>query len=144
MISACHRAAALRRDARWRAAVLFGLLFTCGCEKPTTGLVTGTVTVDGSPAKSGSIAFIPVDGRSSTAGTEIVDGAYSAQVPFGEAKVEIRVPKVIGERKLYDAPDSPMKSVMAETLPSKYNDASELTLVVQPGENQKDFQLTTK
>jgi hypothetical protein len=124
--------------------MVVSLLLAAGCEEPTTGTVTGTVTVDGAPAKNGSIAFFPVNGKASTAGAEIVDGQYTAEVAFGQSKVEIRVPKVVGERKLYDAPNSPMKSVLAETLPAKYNDASELTLDVQPGENRKDFPLTTK
>jgi hypothetical protein len=124
--------------------MLVGVLLVAGCEEPTTGTVIGSVTVDGAPAKNGSIAFFPMDGKASTAGAEIVDGQYTAEVAFGQSKVEIRVPKVVGERKLYDAPNSPMKSVLAETLPAKYNDASELTLDVQPGENRKDFALTTK
>jgi hypothetical protein len=124
--------------------LLLGLLCVSGCEEPTTGTVNGTVIVDGSPAKSGSIAYFPVDGKSTTAGAEIVEGQYKAEVPFGETKVEIRVPKIVGERKLYDAPNSPVKSVMAESLPARYNDASELTLNVKPGENRKDYNLTTK
>ena len=35
-------------------------------------------------------------------------------------------------------------TLVAETLPPRYNDESELTLEVQPGENQKDYSLTTK
>jgi hypothetical protein len=125
-------------------AVLGGAIFIAGCEEPTTGTVTGMVTVDGAPAERGAIDFFPADGKASTAGAEIVDGQYTAQVAFGQSKVEIRVPKVVGERKLYDAPNSPMKPVMVESLPAKYNDASELTIDVQPGENRKDFVLTTK
>jgi hypothetical protein len=54
------------------------------------------------------------------------------------------VPKVVGERKVYDAPDSPIKSIMAESLPARYNDASELTVNVKRGENRQDFKLTTQ
>jgi hypothetical protein len=126
-------------------AALFVVLAIAGCAEPTTGIVTGTVTVDGSPASEGSsIAFFPIDGKSSTAGAEIIDGKYEATVPLGQVKVEIRVPKVVGQRKLYDTPDSPIKLVMDESLPAKYNDASELTLDVQPGENEQDYDLTTK
>jgi hypothetical protein len=126
------------------AATVWALLAAVGCEEPTRGVVTGTVTVDGAPAKSGSIAFFPVDGKSSTTGAEIADGQYRAEVPFGQQKVEIRVPKKVGEKKLYDTPDSPIKPILAESLPAKYNDATELTLEVKPGENQKDFQLSTR
>jgi hypothetical protein len=120
------------------------VLAIAGCAEPTTGEVTGTITVDGAPAKEGSIAFFPLDRKSSTAGAAIADGKYTATVPLGQAKVEIRVPKVVGQKKLYDTPDSPIKPLMAETLPAKYNDASELTLDVKPGENQQDYDLSTK
>jgi hypothetical protein len=128
----------------WIAATLSALIATGGCEEPTRGIVTGAITVDGAPAKTGSIAFFPLDGKSSTTGGEITDGQYRAEVPFGAQKVEIRVPKKVGEKKLYDTPDSPIKPILAESLPAKYNDSTELTLDVKPGENQKDFQLTTK
>jgi hypothetical protein len=132
------------RHAWSRVAWLAGVLLAAGCEEPTTGTVTGVITVDGAPAKNGSIAFFPMDGKASTAGAGIVDGNYTAQVAFGQSKVEIRVPKVIGERKLYDAPNSPTKSIMAESLPARFNDETELTLDVKPGETQGDFDLKTK
>ena len=125
-------------------ALLIAALLLAGCEKPNVGVVTGTITVDGAPATAGSIAFFPVNGKSSTAGAEIVAGQYTANVPLGTAKVEIRVPKVVGEKKLYDTPDSPTKQLLAESLPPKYNDATQLTLDVQPGENRQDFQLSTR
>jgi hypothetical protein len=120
------------------------LLVAAGCEKPTKGVVSGTVMVDNMPAKSGSIAFFPVDERSTTAGGEIVDGRYEAEVPFGKFKVEVRVPKVVGEKKLYNTPNSPIQPLLEESLPAKYNDETELTIEVVPGENQRDFQLSTR
>jgi hypothetical protein len=133
------------QPAPWgRATTLIGAILIAGCSEPTIGVVTGTITVNGSPAKSGSIAFFPTNGKSSTAGAEVVDGHYTAEVPLGTAKVEIRVPKVVGKKKLYDTPDSPIKEVLAESLPAKYNDQTELTLDVQPGENYQDYKLRTK
>jgi hypothetical protein len=125
------------------AALLLVSLIT-GCAEPTTGTVTGAIKVDGAPAKTGSIAFFPTDGKSRTAGGEIVDGNYTAEVPLGVSKIEIRVPKVVGQKKLYDTPDSPIKPLLAESLPGKYNDATELTLEVRPGENRQDYDLSTK
>jgi hypothetical protein len=125
-------------------AILFTVLTITGCSEPTVGTVSGTVTVDGAPAKSGSIAFFPLDGRSSTSGATIVDGQYTTKVAPGTARVEIHVPKVIGQRKAYDTPDSPMMEIVGEALPAKYHDASELTLDVKPGENRQDYDLTTK
>jgi hypothetical protein len=119
------------------------LLLVTGCADPTIGTVSGTITVDGAPAKMGSIAFFPVDGKSTTSGAEILDGQYTATVPLGMSKVEIRVPKVTGQKILYDTPGA-VKETMTESLPTKYNDASELTLDVKPGENRQDYNLTTK
>lgn len=124
-------------------ACLFAMSLASGCAEPTTGRVSGVVTVDGQPA-TGSIALFPVDGRSPTAGAEIAAGAYEAEAAFGEFRVEIRVPKIVGQKRLYDAPDSPMKSLMEETLPAHYNDQTELRLEIKPGENRQDFNLTTR
>ncbi|MCC6493005.1 MAG: hypothetical protein IT424_08285 [Pirellulales bacterium] len=120
------------------------ICFVLGCAEPTEGLVSGRVTVDGAAPASGSIAFFPADGRSGTAGAAIKDGQYAARVAPGVSKVEIRVSKVVGQKKLYDAPDSPVKPVLAELLPARYNDESELTIDVKLGENEKDWELTTK
>jgi hypothetical protein len=60
---------------------MFAVLVT-GCAESNIGVVNGTITVDGAPAKSGSIAYFPIDRKSSTAGAEIVDGRYTANVPL--------------------------------------------------------------
>src|SRR4029078_13340896 len=69
-----------------RVMLLTVILFT-GCSKSNLGVVTGTISVDGAPAKRGSIAFFPTNRKSSTAGSEIVDGRYTAKVALGTAKV---------------------------------------------------------
>lgn len=139
-----QRANRIQRTPVVQTIMLLSAILISGCAKPNIGVVTGTVIVDGSPAKNGSIAFFPVNRKSSTAGSEILAGRYMAQVPLGAVKVEIRVPKVIGQKKLYETPDSPIKQILAESLPAKYNDQTELTFDVQPGQNLRDFQLTSK
>lgn len=132
---------------QFRIACLLTLLpIVAGCMDggPPMGTVSGAVTVDGEPAKTGSISFFPVDGVSSTAGGEIKDGKYSAEVPPGMSKVEIRVSKAVGEKRLYNTPDSPVQPIMAEVLPAKYNDRTELTFDVQAGSNERDFHLESK
>jgi hypothetical protein len=127
----------------WRLLVL-SIVVALGCSDSNLGVVTGTVKVDGEPAKNGSIAFFPVDGKSSTAGAPIVDGKYTAEVPTGETKIEIRVSKVVGQKRLYETPDSPIQPILAEVLPPRYNNESELSMDVQPGENVKHFDLKSK
>ena len=120
--------------------LFFLLLPAClapGCAEPTEGVVSGTVIVDGEPA-NGSIGFIPVDGLSSTSGAAINDGKYTAIVPLGKMKVQIRANKKVGETRIYNTPDSPIQTILAEVLPKKFNDETELLLDVKPGKNQQD------
>jgi hypothetical protein len=125
-----------------RAAALAGLLAAlAGCAGDNMADVSGTVTVDGTPAERGSVTFIPADGKSPTAGAEIKGGKYAARVPLGTSKVQVRVPKVAGKKKLYNTPDSPVQEVLEESLPAKYNDKSELTFDVKAGTNEKNWEL---
>jgi hypothetical protein len=128
----------------FRASALGLAILAAGCSEPRTGRVRGVVSVDGKPAKTGSIAFFPVEGRGVTAGGAINEGKYAVEAALGKVKVEIRVPKVVGEEKAYDTPDSAMKQITEEALPAKYNDETELRIEVTPGEMTKDFDLSTK
>lgn len=129
----------------WRRSLLFAaLVASLGCAKSNTATVTGNVTVDGEPAKVGAVSFFAVDGRAPTAGAQIADGRYSAQVKPGKCMVQVRVSKVVGKKKIYDTPESPVREIWAEVLPAKYNDKTELSLDVEPGENQQDYDLKTK
>ena len=130
-------------------------LFVSGCADNSIATVGGKVVVDGQPASDGYVSLMPIDGNSRGAGGPIVDGAYSFEITLprspsdekpmpGKYRVEIRVPQVVGKQKLYDTPDSPVAEVKDESLPPKYNDASELTLDVGLGETEKDFDLSTK
>jgi hypothetical protein len=129
----------------WAVLILPLLVAIAGCGNSNSGRsqVHGTVTVNGTPPASGAIAFTPVDGAAPTSGGSIVDGKYSVDVPIGQSKVAIRVPRVVGQRKLYNTPDSPVQPTMEESLPAKFNDETELTLDVKPGETQGDFDLKT-
>jgi hypothetical protein len=124
--------------------ILAACLVLSGCSKSNTATVTGTVAVDGQPAQSGYVSFFAVDGRAPTAGAPIVDGRYTVQVKPGLCNVQVRVPKVIGRKKLYDTANSPVQEVKTESLPAKYNDATELQFDVQPGTNENNYDLKTK
>ncbi len=126
----------------WFALVVPIALFCAGCgPEPNTGEVTGTVSVEGKPTDKGSISFIPVNGQGPTEGAEIIGGKYKSKASLGECKVEIRVPKIVGKKKLYDTPDSPVQDVMEEALPAKYNESSELRIDVKKGKNEKNWEL---
>lgn len=105
--------------------------------------VSGSVSVDGQPVDKGSISFIPVVGQGPTTGAEILAGKYTSLAPLGESKVEIRVPRVVGKKKLYDTADSPVQDVMEELLPAKYNEKTDLRFESKLGRNEKNWDLTT-
>jgi hypothetical protein len=52
---------------------------------------------------------------------------------------------VIGKRKMYETPDSPTVDILQEILPPRYSDMkkTELTVTIVPGENEKNFELTS-
>jgi hypothetical protein len=136
------------RCAAGAAGLLAALLTVVGCGGGKTGEVTGTVTVDGKAAPTGSsIRFVPADGDSSGAGAMIEDGRYTAtKVPVGTAKVQIRVPKFAAEKAGRPGPRGPGggQIVEGDLLPPKYNDRTELTFDVKPGNNEKDWELSSK
>ncbi len=130
-----------------RAALLGSALFilTAGCSDSRIARVSGTIRVDGQLVDKGSIAFIPADGQGPTAGSEIKEGKYNApKVAVGLMKVEIRSAKVTGEKKLYEGPNSPTRKTFTEALPDKYHNNTVLRFEVQPGKNEKDWDLSTK
>jgi hypothetical protein len=128
------------------ACVMAVLLLGCG-RGPAVGEVSGAVRVDGEvPAAGSSITFIPTDSKSPTAGAVIESGRYSAQVPIGIAKVEIRIPRPRGGGGQKAGPGSGPGGggFIEESLPAKYNDQTELTLDVTRGKLVKDWELSTK
>lgn len=116
----------------------------CGKSGPQTGKLSGAVTLDGTPLESGSINFIPKDGKGVTMGAKITNGAYSLSIPYGEKKVEIRAPKVMGQRSAYEGdPNSPKVNIIAELVPHRYNAATVLELTIDSEEGEVNFPLET-
>ena len=108
------------------------------------GDVSGTVTYDGTPVEDGAISFIPIDGKGQGGGGTIKDGKYTAtKVSVANMKVQLSGTKVVGKKKVYDTPDSPVMSLTAEVLPPKYSDrdTTELTFEVVPGPSTKNWEL---
>jgi hypothetical protein len=105
--------------------------------------VSGEVTVGGTPIKQGRISFTPVDGQGQTGGAEIIDGKFTAEVPVAKMRVEINGNKVIGQEPVYDA-KGPMRDIVVEIVPARYNVNSELTLDVKKGEQSVKYDLEAK
>jgi hypothetical protein len=129
---------------RVAAVCLFcGLALGCG---GTDGQlpVTGEVTLDGQPLKSGSIQFEPVNNSATTAsGTVIENGKYSLSEENGLDAGEYRV--AISSAGTTSAPSMDGGGVAEELIPALYNEKSSLAATVkETGENHFVFKLLSE
>lgn len=123
-----------------------------GCDRTDANrsVISGEVTLDGTPVGQGAILFIPMDGTKGAAtGGQIENGHYRIAGKQGAAigwnRVEIRamrktgkmVPKGLGAT-------GEMVEEQAEAAPPKYNSASTLKTEVKVGDNTASFELTTR
>jgi len=114
-----------------------------GCSRgPAKAVFTGRVTFDGEPLPQGAIAYYPLS-RSPSAGAVIKDGSYQMEAVPGSYRVEITGSKVVGQKRRYDTPDSPMDDVLESVVPAEYNSASKLVQEVKLDTKTLDFQLVT-
>ena len=136
LVPACRRAVL--------GCVLIAALGLAGCgSKDAT--VSGRVKFDGQPIQTGSIAFVPVDGKTPSAEGVIRDGKYSLPMLPGEKRVQILATKVVGKWQVYQGdPNSPMADKTEQYIPVQYNQGGKLTASVKPGSNKFDFDLPAK
>lgn len=132
------------RLARPAFTVLIAVLaFGCGAEVEL-GDVEGTVTMDGKPLPDATIRFVPVNGGRSALGRTDENGHYKMEYSatasgalVGPVRVEITTAEEVADA----AGRSRMKP---ETVPAKYNTASELKVDVGSSDNKFDFDLESK
>ena len=120
--------------------IAFCLLAGCG---PSTGTVTGSITIDGQPLDSGVISFVPAEAGGDPATTNVAAGKYQLTTTAGKKFVQISAPIVVGKRKEYEGEGAPLVEITDERLPPKYNSQTELNVEVKPGANAQDFALLT-
>jgi hypothetical protein len=120
-------------------------LVLCGCGRtgPELGYVTGVVTLDGEPLPDAEITFHPeTSGGSISIGSTNESGDYEMKFTrhregamLGEHLVQITtaLERFEGGRMIR----------AKERVPVKYNQRSELTATVEPGNNSIDFKLTS-
>jgi len=82
-------------------AIAVMMLVVPGCHGDGTVKISEKVTVDGEVVETGSIAFAPLDGKTSVEGAEIINGEYKAKVPSGDKIVRIRGMK-LQPNEVYD------------------------------------------
>ena len=133
--------------AKLHAAAAVCLLATvlAGCG-PTPTLLSGSVTLDGSPVGEAVLQFYPAagDGQTSHAFAD-KKGNFLAKVSPVPLVVTISKAKATGE-KTQSFPDTPPVDVMAESLSPRYSDRTKTELKVTPVEGKTtiaDFALTS-
>jgi len=108
------------------------LVVLVGCGSGTSS-VSGTVSLDGQPVKSGSITFVSTksDARE---GAVIQDGKFQVELPPGKYRLELSGQKVVGRRtqKDFEGKDETLE-VTAELFPAKFNINSQLIEEIQSG-----------
>lgn len=125
------------------------LLIVAGCGGAANeydSVVTGTVTIDGDLAESGTVIFHPVEGGVPAIGRIHTDGSYSLRTGQGNLKevdggtvksgdyvitVSINGPPVESEQKIEGAPPLPGPSLVAARYGS--NETSDLKQTVKAG-----------
>lgn len=136
----------------WSATLGFialGAALGCSDGGSTRASVSGKVTFDGEPVKSGQIAFEP-DGAGRLGIAQIADGAYSTPAEQGPTAgsyvVRITAIRLTGQKTKPDPrnPDQPPADVVEQFIPAKYNDRSELKIEIgAESEVVRDFDLTS-
>lgn len=129
-----------------KRSLLLLTLVLLGCGQSEYGdmaKVTGVVTLDGAPYPNAQVRFVPAEGRPSIGMTdssgryELVYIAQTKGAAPGEYSVDITT--------VYQSTSDTDGGVAPpEALPAKYNRTTELKETVEPGENEINFELTSK
>lgn len=125
------------------------LLTGCGDGGPERATVLGSVSLDGQPVESGSIAFFPVEGTSGpSAGGTIEAGRYrvdsSKGVVVGKSRIEINARRKTGKMIPDLMNPNAMMEEYVEGVPSQFNSESTLIREIESGRNQIDFELVSE
>lgn len=132
--------------------LVFPLLLTSSaCNHSIERSISGNVTFDGAPLKSGEIQFKPLEGsQGPTAGALIVNGRYEipavAQGVKAQHKYRVEITALVGQGRMSPDPNSPsgQSELLENIIPERYNTQSTLQVTVSsnPSENSFDFDLT--
>jgi len=148
------------------ALLLLLPLAGCGGSDPLNrgGTLHGKVTIDGAPVTAGDVLVVSEDGAWSVASPLRGDGTFTVkEPPLGPVKVAVQTERY-RDRPLptkYPAakagaqssgsagmtlPDPSVRGLVYKEIPARYEkiETSGLTCVVQKGDQQQDFALTSK
>jgi len=128
--------------------VALGLLGVAGCGGGNPATVNGTVTYNGQPLETGTVAFYPVDGGPAAYANIQSDGTFRAStgqqkgLALGEYRISVQATGPMPE----PGPQNDWEPVPESLIPESYNspETSGLTATITPGENQVDLELVSQ
>jgi len=128
--------------------MLANCLLGCGGE-PKQESVSGSVTLDAKPLASGTVQFMPEEGKGLAVGALIQDGAYRLPNPPGLAPGRYRVSISAqggSAARSETAPDMDLgRPGVKDPIPVRYNQETTLRAeVTSGGSNTFPFDLTSK
>lgn len=118
-----------------------------GCGGVSSTELTGKVTLDNQPVEHGDITLFGADDKHAKVAATITNGEYTIDAKSGlkpgNYKVEIHWLKPTG-KTIPSADPGFMMDETREVIPRRYNENTELTIVIDAGKNTKDYPLTSK
>ena len=124
----------------WTIVLALASLVAIGCG-PRRPVMEGSVALDGMPIVAGTIMLVPADGKGPMAGTGITAGRYRVEAAVGPKKVWINFPQNDGTKMLDPGGSGQMIDRSVESMPARYNEKTELEIMIKPGLNKHDFTL---
>lgn len=119
------------------------LVVIAGCAAEPT-VVKGTVKLDGQLVEAGRIEFHNLDGSGGLANASIIAGMYelpgNRKLSPGEYQVRLFANVRTGKKIRFEGQ---LTDELVEGFPEKYNEKSELTRTLKPGDNSLDFDITS-
>jgi hypothetical protein len=128
------------------------LAMVAGCSGGANeGIIRGTVTLDGKPLEKGDVRLTAIDGRAPTAGAQIENGKFETRALVAKYRVQIESNVLRGPggqpqdaNQKVDKYAAAQDAAPVSLVPDKYNKFSKLELDVQPGVQEKTFDLQSK
>ena len=142
------------RSPRWTGACAVAIAVLIGGCGPSNPLgrkaVSGKVTLNGTPLKSGNISFTPKSDKGVSSGAVIADGAYSIETEKGlpEGEYVVRIFAAVPDTRAPEAnmPPGPVTSPPGiDLIPPEYNAKSDkVARVTAEGPNEFSFDIVTQ
>jgi len=118
------------------AALMCGLT---GCKPKDTVVVTGKVTVNGTPLEQGTINFIaPTGSAAKSASGKIINGEYTAEIGMDKMSVAIMSKVTV---KNEDDTDGRAPEITINTIPPQFNQMTTLSAEITKDNLVHDFNL---